>query len=63
LEILPANGLAFEDSANGVLAAKNAGLFCYAVPNSTTEEWISVKRTAIIPSFIDLDPTNLIKPQ
>jgi HAD superfamily hydrolase (TIGR01509 family) len=29
-------GLAFEDSLNGVLAAKGAGMFCVAVPNRVT---------------------------
>ncbi len=29
---------ALEDSPNGVLAARRAGLFCVAVPNSLTRE-------------------------
>jgi len=29
-------GIVFEDSANGILAAKRAGLFCVAVPNPMT---------------------------
>ena len=32
----PDNALAIEDSANGVMAAKRAGMFCVAVPNSVT---------------------------
>jgi beta-phosphoglucomutase-like phosphatase (HAD superfamily) len=28
--------IAFEDSPNGILAAKRAGLFCVAVPNPVT---------------------------
>jgi len=32
----PENALAIEDSANGVTAAKSAGMFCLAVPNSVT---------------------------
>ena len=31
------NAMAIEDSANGVLAAKRAGLYCVVVPNSMTE--------------------------
>lgn len=31
-------GLVFEDSPNGVLAAKKAGLYCVAVPNLITRE-------------------------
>ncbi len=34
----PENAVAIEDSANGVTAAKRAGLFCVAVPNPMTEE-------------------------
>lgn len=31
------HALAFEDSPNGALAAKRAGMYCVAVPNSVTE--------------------------
>jgi HAD superfamily hydrolase (TIGR01509 family) len=36
LGVLPNQALALEDSANGVLAAKHAGLWCTAVPNQMT---------------------------
>ncbi|MBA3654587.1 MAG: HAD family phosphatase [Actinobacteria bacterium] len=36
LGVAPANALAVEDSANGVAAAKAAGLYCVAVPNRLT---------------------------
>ena len=36
LQIEPDEGLALEDSPNGVTAAKGAGLFCTAVPNQMT---------------------------
>ena len=36
LGVKPANALAIEDSANGVTAAKAAGLWCVAVPNPLT---------------------------
>ncbi|MCP5096583.1 MAG: HAD family hydrolase [Chloroflexi bacterium] len=36
LGIEPAQAMALEDSANGVLAAKRAGLWCTAVPNNMT---------------------------
>jgi beta-phosphoglucomutase-like phosphatase (HAD superfamily) len=32
----PADALAFEDSANGVTAAKRAGLVCVAIPTAVT---------------------------
>ena len=34
----PENALAIEDSANGITAAKRAGLFCVAVPNEMTRD-------------------------
>jgi HAD superfamily hydrolase (TIGR01509 family) len=37
LEVSPNEAIAFEDSPNGILAAKRAGLFCVAVPNPMTE--------------------------
>jgi HAD superfamily hydrolase (TIGR01509 family) len=37
LELTPDEAIAFEDSPNGIAAAKAAGLFCVAVPNPTTQ--------------------------
>jgi beta-phosphoglucomutase-like phosphatase (HAD superfamily) len=36
LGVAPGDAIAFEDSAHGVRAAKDAGLFCIAVPNRVT---------------------------
>jgi HAD superfamily hydrolase (TIGR01509 family) len=36
LGVSPEEAIAFEDSPNGILAAKRAGLFCVAVPNGVT---------------------------
>jgi HAD superfamily hydrolase (TIGR01509 family) len=36
--VKPERALAFEDSPNGIQAAKNAGVFCVAVPNSVTRQ-------------------------
>jgi beta-phosphoglucomutase-like phosphatase (HAD superfamily) len=36
LELSADEGIVLEDSANGILAAKRAGLFCVAVPNPMT---------------------------
>jgi HAD superfamily hydrolase (TIGR01509 family) len=36
LDLGPEQAIALEDSPNGVLAAKRAGLYCVAVPNSMT---------------------------
>ncbi len=38
LDVSPADAIAFEDSTNGVLAAKAAGLFCVVVPNLLTAD-------------------------
>src|SRR5207237_9009533 len=38
LEVSPSESIAFEDSSNGVQAAKAAGLFCVAVPNPLTAD-------------------------
>jgi HAD superfamily hydrolase (TIGR01509 family) len=36
LGVLPSEAIAFEDSANGISAAKAAGLYCVAIPNPLT---------------------------
>jgi len=36
LDLQPEEAIAFEDSPNGILAAKKAGLFCVAIPNGLT---------------------------
>ena len=38
LLVAPARALALEDSPNGALAAKRAGMYCVAVPNQLTRE-------------------------
>ncbi len=38
LDVKSDEALAFEDSANGIAAAKGAGLYCVAVPNSVTRQ-------------------------
>jgi HAD superfamily hydrolase (TIGR01509 family) len=37
LGVAPDEAIAFEDSPNGITAAKAAGLYCVAVPNATTQ--------------------------
>jgi HAD superfamily hydrolase (TIGR01509 family) len=37
LGVDPANAVAFEDSPNGALAARRAGMYCVVVPNRVTE--------------------------
>jgi beta-phosphoglucomutase-like phosphatase (HAD superfamily) len=38
LELQGHEAIAFEDSPNGILAAKRSGLFCVAVPNGLTRQ-------------------------
>lgn len=40
LGVTPGGAIAFEDSSHGVAAAKAAGLFCVAVPNSITRHLV-----------------------
>lgn len=37
MSVLPSEAVAFEDSPNGVAAARAAGIFCVAVPNPITQ--------------------------
>ena len=54
---LPASSiLAFEDSPNGIKAAKAAGLHCLAVPNRITSEMDLSSADLIVESFTGLHP-------
>jgi HAD superfamily hydrolase (TIGR01509 family) len=46
--------VAFEDSANGVRAAKAAGLFCVAVPNGVTAAMTLDDADVVVPSLAQL---------
>ena len=61
LGVAPDEGIAFEDSPNGVAAAKAAGLFCVAVPNRMTSSLDLSHADVIVDSFwnIDLDHLGL----
>jgi HAD superfamily hydrolase (TIGR01509 family) len=37
LEVAPDEAVAFEDSLNGLIAAKRAGLYCVVIPNTLTQ--------------------------
>lgn len=39
LHLLPEEGIAFEDSPNGITAARAAGIFCVAVPNAISSQF------------------------
>jgi HAD superfamily hydrolase (TIGR01509 family) len=54
------DAIAFEDSPNGVLAAKRAGLTCVAVPNALTARLDLGAADLQVPSLADLPLTELL---
>jgi HAD superfamily hydrolase (TIGR01509 family) len=62
LEVGAAEAVAFEDSPNGVLAAKTAGIFCVAVPNEVTRELGLEEAGAdlVLDTLADLPPDELL---
>jgi len=53
--------IAFEDSPNGVQAAKRAGIFCVAIPNPLTQQLLFVQADLRLPSLADLSLEDLLK--
>jgi len=54
LGLAAAEAVAFEDSPNGVRAAKAAGIFCVAVPNGVTAALGLDEADLVVPSLADL---------
>ena len=52
--------VAFEDSPNGVRAAKAAGLYCVAVPNGVTATLALDDAAAVVPSLAELPLSELL---
>ena len=63
LGVAAAEAVAFEDSPNGVLAAKAAGVFCVAVPNEVTRGLGLEEAGAdlVLDSLADLPPDELLR--
>ena len=61
LRVEPREALALEDSPNGVAAAKRAGLFCVAVPNSLTRQLPLDEADLRLESLADLSLERLIQ--
>jgi HAD superfamily hydrolase (TIGR01509 family) len=61
LDVNAAEAVAFEDSPNGVLAAKAAGIFCVAIPNEVTRDLGLEDAGAdlVLDSLADLSPDDL----
>jgi HAD superfamily hydrolase (TIGR01509 family) len=62
LDVAAAEAVAFEDSPNGVRAAKEAGIFCVAVPNEVTRDLGLDESGAdlVLDSLADLPPDELL---
>jgi HAD superfamily hydrolase (TIGR01509 family) len=59
-DIVPADALALEDSPNGILAAKRAGLTCVAVPNALTARLDLGHADLVLGSLADVSLAELI---
>ena len=55
-----AEAIAFEDSPNGVRAAKAAGIFCVAVPNEVTRALGLDEADLVLDSLAELAPSELL---
>jgi HAD superfamily hydrolase (TIGR01509 family) len=61
LEIQAHEAIALEDSPNGILAAKRAGLFCVAIPNALTRQ-LSLSRADLqMHSLVDFPLAQLLQ--
>jgi beta-phosphoglucomutase-like phosphatase (HAD superfamily) len=61
LELQPNEGIAFEDSPNGIRAAKAAGLACVAVPNPITETMAFDQADLVLESLADVPLGELLE--
>jgi HAD superfamily hydrolase (TIGR01509 family) len=60
LGVAPHEAIAFEDSPNGVAAAKAAGLWCVAVPNGMTRGMDLGAADLVVASFEDVELARLL---
>jgi HAD superfamily hydrolase (TIGR01509 family) len=60
LGLRPGEALAFEDSPNGILAAKRAGIYCVAVPNALTKRLYLDNADLKLPSLDSLGLADLL---
>jgi beta-phosphoglucomutase-like phosphatase (HAD superfamily) len=51
----------FEDSRNGVAAAKAAGIFVVGIPNDVTREYGLEEADVVVDSLADLPPRELVQ--
>jgi HAD superfamily hydrolase (TIGR01509 family) len=60
LGLKPEESIAFEDSPNGILAAKTAHMYCVAIPNAFTRLLDLSKADIILDSLADMDIHHLL---
>jgi HAD superfamily hydrolase (TIGR01509 family) len=60
LGVSAGEAVAFEDSPNGIRAAKAAGIFVVGIPNTVTEELGLEEADLVVDSLADLPPDDLI---
>jgi HAD superfamily hydrolase (TIGR01509 family) len=60
LGVSSSEAVVFEDSPNGVRAAKAAGIFVVAVPNSVTRDYGLDEADLVVESLADLPPDELL---
>jgi beta-phosphoglucomutase-like phosphatase (HAD superfamily) len=61
LQLEPCQAIAFEDSPNGVRAAKAAGLACVAIPNPATSALALDEADLVLESLADVPLTELLE--
>lgn len=61
LALRPSEAIVFEDSPNGITAARAAGIYVIAVPNEITKTMNTSHADLEVNSFFDLDLTQLAK--
>jgi HAD superfamily hydrolase (TIGR01509 family) len=60
LDVAAAEAVVFEDSPNGVRAAKAAGIFVVAVPNTVTRDYGLGEADLVVDSLAELPPDELL---
>ncbi len=60
LGVAPSEVIVFEDSPNGITAARRAGMFCITVPNEITLTMDVSHANRRVNSFLELDPAILV---
>jgi HAD superfamily hydrolase (TIGR01509 family) len=58
--VAPSEAIAFEDSPNGIRAARAAGIFCVAIPNDVTRDLGFDEADLVLESLADLPPADLL---